>query len=373
MDSLEAALVTTPWGAVIGNALAILVVLGILLAMLRGKRMSFKDKLRSRRAREREAKRRKDLLVESVRTHLVPAFVRQGFAFAPRQVDPGAVERKAVGISPFGQLQRARPDGKTDLVEIQFMTYQRAAFRINACAVPKEGMMTLSGHRTAEECIALGVKDLYSHARPWLRPPLRALRLEPLGEWFSVWHWPFRALTKGDYDKLAMKAVGILPELESALRAGELGPHMRRLVMKPRTMLGSEMNALHILFRSNRFNLSKVGEHFINPCCFGEDLAAWLRPKLAEKNVETTSPYQEDWGWELPATCGRDSYYLCMSGNADNSGNDEGEWRIIVEKRRSIWARLTARGKITADDPLVRLVEEILEEEPAIRNVHREE
>jgi hypothetical protein len=46
------------------------------------------------------------------------------------------------------------------------------------------------------------------------------------------------------------------------------------------------MNALHLLFRTNRFNLSKVGEHFINPCCFGEDLAAWLGGRLREKGVE---------------------------------------------------------------------------------------
>ena len=132
------------------------------------------------------------------------------------------------------------------------------------------------------------------------------------------------------------------------------------------------MNALHILFRSSRFNLSKVGEHFINPCCFGEDLAAWLRPKLAEKNIEAAAPYQEDWGWELPARCVRDSYYLCMSGNADDSRKDEGEWRIIVEKRRSIWELLTGKGRITADDALVRLVAEILSNEPTISYVHRE-
>lgn len=133
------------------------------------------------------------------------------------------------------------------------------------------------------------------------------------------------------------------------------------------------MNARHILFRSDRFNLSKSGEHFINPCCFGEDLAAWLRPKLAEKNVETAPPHQEDWGWELPARTGTDSYYLCMSGNADNPGNDEGEWRIIVEKRRSIWERLTGEGKILADDTVVTLIEQILSNEPNINNLRREQ
>jgi hypothetical protein len=135
------------------------------------------------------------------------------------------------------------------------------------------------------------------------------------------------------------------------------------------------MNALSILFKTSRFNLSKVGEHFINPCCFGEDLAAWLRVKLVDRNIEVFQPYQEDWGWELPAKDGSDSYYLCMSGNSDESSTnrEEGEWRIIVEKRRSIWQRLHGNGKIVADDRMVRIIEELLSSESTIRDVHREE
>jgi hypothetical protein len=135
------------------------------------------------------------------------------------------------------------------------------------------------------------------------------------------------------------------------------------------------MNALRLLFKTNRFNLSKVGEHFINPCCFGEDLASWLRLKLIEGEVKVHEPYQEDWGWELPAIHESDSYYLCMSGNSDelDTNKDEGEWGIIVEKRRSIGQRLRGAGKIAADDKMVRTIEEILRAEPAIREVHREE
>jgi len=132
------------------------------------------------------------------------------------------------------------------------------------------------------------------------------------------------------------------------------------------------MDALDILFRSRFFNLSKVGEHFINPCCFGEDLAAWLRSRLAEKNVHAGTPYQEDWGWELPVTLGGESYYLGMNGNPDRPGINEGEWQIMVSKRRSMWQRLTGTGRVTADDPLLLLVEQILSEEPAINNMRRE-
>ena len=132
------------------------------------------------------------------------------------------------------------------------------------------------------------------------------------------------------------------------------------------------MNALHIICKTARFNFSKVGEHFINPCCFGEDFADWLRIKLIERNVQVRQPYQEDWGWELPVIDGSGSYYLCMSGNADDSKEnvDEGEWNIIIEKKRSIGQRLRRNGKIATNDKMVRTLEEILCAEPTIRDMH---
>jgi hypothetical protein len=141
--------------------------------------MSFKDKLRARRAKERDARRRKDLLVKSVRALLLPAFIGRGFAPAP-PANRSTTDRKSVNTFPFGLLRRPRADRGVDLVEIQFSTYQRAAFRINACPVPKEGMMTVGGHRSTGEIHASGLHDHFeTHARPWLRPGLRALRLDP--------------------------------------------------------------------------------------------------------------------------------------------------------------------------------------------------
>jgi hypothetical protein len=135
-----------------------------------------------------------------------------------------------------------------------------------------------------------------------------------------------------------------------------------------KSSFGERMNALQISCKTARFNLSKVGEHFINPCCFGEDFAGWLQVKLIERNVQVRKPYQEDWGWELPAIVGSDSYYLCMSGNADGSreNEDEGEWNIIIEKKRSLGQRLRGKGKIL-------MLEEILCAEPTIRDVQRVE
>jgi hypothetical protein len=134
------------------------------------------------------------------------------------------------------------------------------------------------------------------------------------------------------------------------------------------------MNALHALFRTDKYNLSKVGAHFINPCCYGEDLAAWIHEKLSEKGIAAHEPYQEDWGWEFAAQINEQSYYLGVGGNADGAtaNPDEGEWRVIVEKKRTLWQRLAGENKSTLDDPLLSLIKQILIADTRIRDVRVE-
>ena len=180
--------------------------------------MTFQEKLRYRKLKEQKLRRHKDLLLEAVRNHIFPVLIKQGFSITPRREGQPA-DRKDRDTFPLGFLQRARPDGGVDLVEIQFMTYQRAAFRINACPVPKDGMMTLGGHRTVEELEAGGLHDhfeMYEFPRWWI--------------WFSLRLWRFRTPVKSTYDKLAQRVAGYLPEIELALREGKLGPHMRKIV-----------------------------------------------------------------------------------------------------------------------------------------------
>jgi hypothetical protein len=135
------------------------------------------------------------------------------------------------------------------------------------------------------------------------------------------------------------------------------------------------MNAIHICFRTDRFNLSVVGDDFINPCCFGEDLAEWLRLKLSERGVTAHKPYQEDWGWELPVSYGEDSYYLGIGGNSDGlaPNKNEGEWRVIVEKQRTLWQKLVGKGEIKNDDPILLMVTRILSAEASINNLRQED
>ena len=134
------------------------------------------------------------------------------------------------------------------------------------------------------------------------------------------------------------------------------------------------MNAIHILFETNRFNLSVAHDHFINPDCFGEDLASWVKSKLSERAIEPEGPDQEDWGWWLAFSYGGKKYFLAMNGTSENNFQDKnrGEWRIIVEQERSLLERLRGRNKITKSDAVLELLQEILRREKDFRNVRTE-
>jgi hypothetical protein len=136
------------------------------------------------------------------------------------------------------------------------------------------------------------------------------------------------------------------------------------------------MNARDILFRTKRFNLSTAKGHFINPDCFGEDLAAWLRDKLTERGIDVPHLGQEDWGWYLKVKLKKEFYFLGMNGipiETNENHKDFGEWRIIVKKNRSIGQWLGNRAKISADDMMLVLIEEILRAESDFTDVHHEE
>jgi len=161
---------------------------------------------------------RRELLIGSLRTHLLPVFLKEGFEVAPLP-GRGPIDRELVLSLPLGRLRRLRGAG-IDLIEVDFAKYRRAAFRIAAGIAPKEGMMTYTGHWPAEDVFVGWLNEFFMmYASPhWRR-------------WFSVWHRPHRSPTQSDYDKLAEQVVGYVPELELALREGRLGPHVQRIVI----------------------------------------------------------------------------------------------------------------------------------------------
>jgi hypothetical protein len=134
------------------------------------------------------------------------------------------------------------------------------------------------------------------------------------------------------------------------------------------------MEIRDVLFETSRFNFSKAGEHFINPCCFGEDFGQWLANKLAKHGVSVSILYQEDWGWEFSAADANGRYYIGVGGNSleDVTNPDRGEWRVMLTKRRSIMEKLKKKNKLGESEPILLLIREILQAEPDFSNLHME-
>ncbi|HEY1525243.1 MAG TPA: hypothetical protein VGH51_03310 [Candidatus Angelobacter sp.] len=55
-----------------------------------------------------------------------------------------------------------------------------------------------------------------------------------------------------------------------------------------------------ITVETDIFEHRQVKPHFINPCCFGEDFAAWLKEELSKDGdlkFKFSEAIQEDYGW----------------------------------------------------------------------------
>lgn len=120
---------------------------------------------------------------------------------------------------------------------------------------------------------------------------------------------------------------------------------------------------LSIIFESAKFNLSKEKNNFINPCCFGEDFATWLKPKLESSGIEVSDVYQEDWGWEINCAHNGQRYYLGLGGLPEIEGKDQGEWRVMFTKPRSFVQALLSKNKLSKDEPIISIVLSILNRE----------
>jgi hypothetical protein len=117
-----------------------------------------------------------------------------------------------------------------------------------------------------------------------------------------------------------------------------------------------------VRFKSPLFNSTEVKDYFINDCCFGDDLARWLKPRLEDRGYSVQGPDQEDWGWYLLFTKGDTSHYLNIGFSADD------EWLMWLERRRSLGDRMRGRNK-EPDPRSILDVQAILSDSPDIRDV----
>ena len=126
------------------------------------------------------------------------------------------------------------------------------------------------------------------------------------------------------------------------------------------------MDAAVIRFNTSMFDVSKERPNPINPI-HGESLLLWLAGKLSGR-VSLTSPDTEDWGWYSTLDFnGR--RYMVGSSASDEEADGVREWILQIVKHRSVKERLFGEAKLTAEDECVRLLLDVLKNEPAFLNI----
>lgn len=117
-----------------------------------------------------------------------------------------------------------------------------------------------------------------------------------------------------------------------------------------------------VRFRSARFAPFLPEECQVNPEVYGAELSFWLSSALAARQVYTSYPAFEDWGWFLEYLGREESEFAVHCYNAE--GSKEHWWLALHTYGR----RLFGRDKPGLDlaSPLISAIREALEEEESV-------
>lgn len=119
---------------------------------------------------------------------------------------------------------------------------------------------------------------------------------------------------------------------------------------------------IDIICKTDRFNLSVIGEDFINDCCFGEDFSEWLVETLPMAGIEADIICMEDFGWANLATYQGISYLICVAGNSEEVPDrpNYGTWHVMLERRRTFMQKILGKNKTTRSDAVVEKIMQTL-------------
>ena len=85
--------------------------------------------------------------------------------------------------------------------------------------------------------------------------------------------------------------------------------------------------------KTNRLQQRNVRPRFIIPCCFGEDLAAWVKQELLRLpgfDFSLSEGIQGDYGWGLWASRGKDRFWIALSCVGNIPQEALAQWVVTV-------------------------------------------
>jgi hypothetical protein len=125
-----------------------------------------------------------------------------------------------------------------------------------------------------------------------------------------------------------------------------------------------------VTFKSEAFNTSEPKPTFVNPECFGDDVAAWLIGQLRARGLETSeAPGAEDFGWYVRFRY-RETPYCAVVGYRAEDGPDGGDWVLWLERDAGFFGSLLGRRNKGIGREAAELLHEILAGSDDLRQIH---
>lgn len=124
-----------------------------------------------------------------------------------------------------------------------------------------------------------------------------------------------------------------------------------------------------LTFKSAAFNTTEPRDYFINPGCFGDDVAKWLIGELRSRDVKTDDrPGQEDFGWYLNfQVAGIGHTFVIGCRPADKHG--DATWIGFLERRRGLIGSLFGGRKRGIDPSAVETLHHVFSTSAQISDV----
>lgn len=130
-----------------------------------------------------------------------------------------------------------------------------------------------------------------------------------------------------------------------------------------------------ITVETDAFEHRRVKPHFINPCCFGEDFAAWLKAQISPVTSEEfmfSDIIQEDYGWGFWARTSKDPFWIAISyvGTGPQESPAQRVISVNSDPVLNVFKRLFHRADKVALQHLRETVRRAIVSNPEITVVH---
>lgn len=121
-----------------------------------------------------------------------------------------------------------------------------------------------------------------------------------------------------------------------------------------------------VTFHSSAFNTAESKPYFINPGCFGDDLARWLRARFREAGVTTDEePGREDFGWYLNFATPEEPH-TCVVGLRPGEADREPEWVLWIERTRGLMGSMFGGRRRGIAPSAITLLHRVLSNAPDV-------